>query len=166
MAKAAVPVAARKAALQAKARGGADGTCRWKAPRAFGIGCGLDGRLVKRVLAPWDRPRDAGEGTKGRQGVPASWLIGPVRGGQCPREQRVRDTGRPFGVMGLAAAGGAASTASPLRVEEAGNGQSTSLWTVAFGKSSEGSGGRAGQVAAVGRVRARSLGVACSSGYS
>jgi hypothetical protein len=54
----------------------------------------------------------------------------------------------------LAAAGGAAPTASPPKVEDAGNGYSASSWTATRGTSGVGSGGSVGQVAAVGKVRA------------
>jgi hypothetical protein len=56
--------------------------------------------------------------------------------------------------MVLAAAGGAASTASLPRAEDAGNGYSASPWTVTRGSSGEGPRGSAKQVAAVGKARA------------
>jgi hypothetical protein len=96
--------------------------------------CSLGGRRVTKVLASGSRARDAENGARERQGVPASQLTGRVRGGQCPCEQAARDTEQPCGAVRMAAAGGAASTASPPRVEQAGNGRSTSPWTVAFWK--------------------------------
>jgi len=94
----------------------------------------LGGRRATKVLASGSRVRDAENGPRERQGVPASQLTGRVRGGQCPCEQAARDTGQPCGAVGMAAAGGAASTASPPRVEQAGNGRSTSPWTAPFWK--------------------------------
>jgi hypothetical protein len=88
--------------------------------------------------------------------------VGPITSARAT----ARDTEQPSGAMMLAAAGGAASTASPPRVGDAGNGYPASPWTVTRGTSGEGPSGSAGQVAAVGRVRARSLGVECFGGYS
>jgi hypothetical protein len=76
--------------------------------------------------------------------------VGPTKSARV----RARDTGLPSGAMMLAAAGGAAPTASPPRVEDAGNGYSASSWTVTCGTSGESASGSARPVAAVGKARA------------
>jgi hypothetical protein len=128
------PVAVRRVAFRAQARGGGRRNLSVEGASGLRSGCSLDGRLVTKALAHRDRPRDAGEGVWERQGVPASQPIGCVRGAECRRVQRARDTERPCGAMRMAAAGGAASIAPPPRVVKAGNGRAASLWTVAFRK--------------------------------
>jgi hypothetical protein len=121
-------------AFRAQARSGADGTCRWKALRAYRVGAALAGGPQRRSWLTGTDLGNAGEGVWERQGVPASQPTGRVRGVQCRSAQRARDTERPFGAVRVAAAGGAASTASPPRVAKAGNGRAASSWTVAFWK--------------------------------
>jgi len=73
---------------------------------------------------------------------------------KTPHELTLGTPSSPARAVVLAAAGDAASTASPPRVEDAGNGYSASPWTASRGSSGEGPVGSAGQVAAVGKVRA------------
>lgn len=108
----------------------------------------------KQVMAPRNRARDAEGGERVRQEAPASWRIGRVWGPQSPHGLLLGTPGNPYGAVMLAAAGGAAPTASPPRVGDAGNGYSASPWTVTRGNSGEGPRGSAGPVAAVGKVKA------------
>jgi hypothetical protein len=153
------------AELQAQARSQADGTCRQQAPQACGSCAVLvDGTEAGRgTQDPNSGCRGRREGvTGGARELAYRVRVGPTKSARA----RAWDTGPPFGAVMLAAAGGAAPTASPPRVEDAGNGYSTSSWTVTCGNSGESASGSAGPVAAVGKARASSLGVGCFGGCS
>lgn len=147
-----------------KQRAKLGGTCRRKAPWIRGTRS-FDEEGGKRVLALLE-PAGQPDGAKVVTGGVCGRHIGSAVGRKSRRGPKPGKPGTFRGRWKRLQLVDAASTAWPPKVGDAGNGYPASLWVITGGSSGGGSKGSAWGLAAVGRVRARSLGVGCFSGCS